>query len=416
MTSYSHSHTNQHSQKSTMKIAIFGDQGLGSNPKKVLRMVQDWGAELILHLGDFDYVDSPIEFIAQLETTFIHDSFNRYAHVPWKICMWHKNQAKLQTGDKNDETGYAVYEACREHGAIVFTAHEHSYERTHLLYSFETQEIVHTSNILDVKPGQSFVAVSGLGGDSIRSWKNNNELNPWWAAKAALDNGVNYGSLLCEFQLKGDPMVSDYGTIWDNFTVNVPENPIEQLRVQRDRMPKKRTGFMEFSIKSPSDIKTHIEGILTSNKTLLVFPTQSDGSVIHELTFKVSLPKGVLIREAYLQMMTVDYLRQGGNVNLIFDSNIKNQFPNNPHQKIVGMGDYSRVTSHFELEHGDVYNSPNLVSLLPDYTNQRHFDVIIQFQGYIDNSHAKETGFLGIHDVLGTCISPTLAFVTENKI
>lgn len=40
---------------------------------------------------------------------FIDSTMERYATVPWKICVWHKNQGKLQTGDKEDETGYAVY-------------------------------------------------------------------------------------------------------------------------------------------------------------------------------------------------------------------------------------------------------------------------------------------------------------------
>lgn len=116
---------------------------------------------------------------------FIHDVFTQHAHVPWKICLWHKNQKKLQTGDKNDETGYKVYETCRKHGAMVLSAHEHSYERTHLLSSFKHQTIVSNSSVLKLQPGHSFTTVCGLGGDSIRPWKDGNELNPWWAVTAS---------------------------------------------------------------------------------------------------------------------------------------------------------------------------------------------------------------------------------------
>lgn len=74
---------------------------------------------------------------------------------------------------------------CRKHGAIVFTGHEHSYERSHLLSSFVTQEVVSNSSTLLVGPGKSFVAVCGLGGESIRPWSENRNLNPWWAATVA---------------------------------------------------------------------------------------------------------------------------------------------------------------------------------------------------------------------------------------
>ena len=48
----------------------------------------------------------------------------------WKICSWHKNQSLMQVGNKTDEVGWAAYEACREEGAIIATAHTHNYSRT----------------------------------------------------------------------------------------------------------------------------------------------------------------------------------------------------------------------------------------------------------------------------------------------
>jgi hypothetical protein len=81
-------------------------------------------------------------------------------------------------------------DTCRKYGAIVATSHEHSYERTHLMASFENKTISSTKNELHIMPGHTFAFVSGLGGDSIRYWKEGNEKNPWWAAKAALDVSV----------------------------------------------------------------------------------------------------------------------------------------------------------------------------------------------------------------------------------
>jgi hypothetical protein len=51
---------------------------------------------------------------------YIDDTF-RGSDATWKICVWHKNQRAYQIGNKVDETGYEVYEACRRHGAMVLS-------------------------------------------------------------------------------------------------------------------------------------------------------------------------------------------------------------------------------------------------------------------------------------------------------
>src|SRR5439155_281170 len=48
----------------------------------------------------------------------------------WRICRWHKDQNAMQVGGKDDEMGWRVYETCKDLGAIIATAHEHSYHRT----------------------------------------------------------------------------------------------------------------------------------------------------------------------------------------------------------------------------------------------------------------------------------------------
>jgi len=47
----------------------------------------------------------------------------------------------MQVGSKPNETGWLAYEECRKGGAIIVTAHEHSYERTKTLISIENQII-----------------------------------------------------------------------------------------------------------------------------------------------------------------------------------------------------------------------------------------------------------------------------------
>lgn len=115
----------------------------------------------------------------------------------WRICSWHKTQKLMQVGDKGDEVGWEAYKACREGGAIVATAHEHSYSRTHLMNNFETQSISSTSNTLVIDKGTSFAFVSGLGGESIRRQRRRND--PWWASIYTYDQQANFGALFCTF-------------------------------------------------------------------------------------------------------------------------------------------------------------------------------------------------------------------------
>lgn len=120
----------------------------------------------------------------------------------WRICSWHKNQHLMQVGRKSDEVGWQPYEACREGGAIVATAHEHSYSRSHLMDNFKTQSIASTSDTLVVEEGKSFVFVSGLGGNSIRRQRRD---DPWWASVYARDQDADAGAFFCDFFVDGEP-------------------------------------------------------------------------------------------------------------------------------------------------------------------------------------------------------------------
>lgn len=101
----------------------------------------------------------------------------------WSICSWHKDMRLMQVGAKPDETGWGVYDEAREGGAIIATAHEHSYSRTHLLSSMENQTVASTSNTLNLTKGNSFAFVSGLGGQNVRT---QSLTGNWWASIYAL--------------------------------------------------------------------------------------------------------------------------------------------------------------------------------------------------------------------------------------
>ncbi|MGI9319015.1 MAG: metallophosphoesterase [bacterium] len=121
----------------------------------------------------------------------------------WRICSWHKSQKRMQVGGKGNEVGWKSFKACRKGGAIVATAHAHSYSRTHLMSSFKKQSIASTANKLVIEEGKSFAFVSGLGGLSIRRQYRRNE--PWWALVYTLDQKANFGALFCTFFVNRKP-------------------------------------------------------------------------------------------------------------------------------------------------------------------------------------------------------------------
>ncbi len=114
----------------------------------------------------------------------------------WRICAWHKNQQNLQTGNKGNSTGWDVYDACLDAGAMVAVAHEHAYSRSYLLSDFENQTVVHRGSDMTLQAGQSFVVVSGLGGKEVRPQVRGGD---WWASVYTSTQGATHGALFCTF-------------------------------------------------------------------------------------------------------------------------------------------------------------------------------------------------------------------------
>ncbi|MFQ6113578.1 MAG: T9SS type A sorting domain-containing protein, partial [bacterium] len=158
----------------------------------------------------------------------------------WSISSWHKNMHLMQVGSKGDETGWGVYEESRKGGAIIATAHEHSYSRTHLLSSCQNQTVASNSGTLFLTKdlvdtgedeGKTFVFVSGLGGTGIRNQDRSGE---WWASIYTSDQGANYGALFGTFNVNGVPNLAKFyfkdidGVIPDSFEVmsTIEDTPV----------------------------------------------------------------------------------------------------------------------------------------------------------------------------------------------
>jgi hypothetical protein len=153
----------------------------------------------------------------------------------WRISSWHKNMRLMQVGGKSDETGWGVYEESRAGGAIIATAHEHSYSRTHLLSSFENQTVASTGDTLVLASddpntlpdeGRSFAFVSGLGGNSIRTQQLSGD---WWASIYTSDQGANYGALFGIFNYQGNPRLAYF--YFKDIDGNVPDGFFVQSSV-----------------------------------------------------------------------------------------------------------------------------------------------------------------------------------------
>lgn len=172
-----------------------------------------------------DSIDDP------RHVAYIKDQLER-TDAAWRICTWHKNQRTMQLGGKSSDVGWQAYEACREGGAIVATAHEHSYSRTHLMDNFKSHSVVSRSNTLVLEKGKSFAFVSGLGGKGIRNQERDGD---WWAARYTEDQGADYGALFCTFNAGGDPDRAHCyfrdisGKVPDRFDIINAVNPPKQL-------------------------------------------------------------------------------------------------------------------------------------------------------------------------------------------
>lgn len=166
------------------------------------------------------FVMSGIGTFGEDHEAFLRDALET-SHAQHSLCLWHKNQHDMQVGGKADEVGWAAYQICAEHGAPIITGHEHSYSRTYALTAVGDRSQGHgavgLADELRLGPGRTFVAVSGLGGQSARRWTSDHSEDTWWASIYAGDrqvmNGkargtdpvIGFGALFVTFGVTGNP-------------------------------------------------------------------------------------------------------------------------------------------------------------------------------------------------------------------
>ncbi len=153
----------------------------------------------------------------------------------WRVSGWHVLMRNMQIGGKDDQSGWPVYENSRLGGAIIATAHEHSYERTKLLSDMSDQIVA--GEELVISEGETFAFVSGIGGESIRNQERcfptvpPYGCNGTWASVYAEEQGATHGALFLEFNSEGDPcrafgyFKDISGNVPDQFIVHSTNGP-----------------------------------------------------------------------------------------------------------------------------------------------------------------------------------------------
>ncbi|KAL6635951.1 hypothetical protein U3516DRAFT_820343 [Neocallimastix sp. 'constans'] len=169
----------------------------------------------------------------------------------WKICSWHFYDKYYHTGkyptDGNVVSGYdsdseSFYDYCKDHGAIIFSAHDHVYARTHVMSKFMTPEIdVFDKNsdgkVAQIRNGATLDILNGTGGWEIYIEQGEHKDYEHWVKKYALgdhkENAKRFGGLFCNFNYGGNNKrahceflrINSSEKVFDSFDIYRNEDP-----------------------------------------------------------------------------------------------------------------------------------------------------------------------------------------------
>jgi hypothetical protein len=155
----------------------------------------------------------------------IHDSLANDNSI-WSVCNWHKLQQQMQVGDKTDEAGWQAYLECMNAGAIIMTAHSHTYSRSYTLTDIANVNVaankgaIGTASVMQVAPGRTFAVVAGIGGRALDARV---RTDAWWASyytsdrwrqsgstgDVALSPAGEQGAVFIKFNVGGDPRLAE---------------------------------------------------------------------------------------------------------------------------------------------------------------------------------------------------------------
>ncbi len=158
---------------------------------------------------------------------FVEGAFTQFG-TRWRFCLFHFNQNDYQLGNKPNDVGFGLFEACRNMGAIIVNGHSHSYSRTYLMSDFENHTIVNTSSNLTINEGEVFLVVSAVAGQSPRVCnpdRGGYQNFPWWGSALCADSDppLKQGALILTFTslTTADAEFREFtNEVRDQFTIN----------------------------------------------------------------------------------------------------------------------------------------------------------------------------------------------------
>lgn len=185
------------------------------------------------------------------QLSFLKEQLSK-ATEDWKICAWHFYDKYYHTGKYPDDgnliskDGESFYDYCRQHGAIIFSAHDHVYARTKLMSKFSSPHVDQydkkesnekRGDVVQIRKGATINILNGAGGYEMYVERGEQKnYNHWQITYARGDHGENadrYGGLFCNFNVGGNNKkayceflrINSSSKIYDSFFIYQNESP-----------------------------------------------------------------------------------------------------------------------------------------------------------------------------------------------
>ena len=206
------------------------------------------------------------------------------AKEDWKICSWHfydkyyhtgkyQEYGNIVSGDGHDDESF--YDFCKDHGAIIFSAHDHVYARTNVMSKFkkpviDEYDLKTGTDIVQIREGATFNILNGVGGWEIYIEQGEQKDYSHWVKKYARgehnENAVRFGGLFCKFNLGGNnrkaycefKRINSSDKVFDKFYIYRNDSPEDILYSEID------DNFLQAKI-SAYEIKNNIKSNLNDN-------------------------------------------------------------------------------------------------------------------------------------------------------
>ncbi|KAG4091703.1 hypothetical protein H8356DRAFT_1407546 [Neocallimastix lanati (nom. inval.)] len=206
------------------------------------------------------------------------------AKEDWKICSWHfydkyyhtgkyQEYGNIVSGDGHDDESF--YDFCKDHGAIIFSAHDHVYARTNVMSKFkkpviDEYDLKTGTDIVQIREGATFNILNGVGGWEIYIEQGEQKDYSHWVKKYARgehnENAIRFGGLFCKFNLGGNnrkaycefKRINSSDKVFDKFYIYRNDSPEDILYSEID------DNFLQAKI-SAYEIKNNIKSNLNDN-------------------------------------------------------------------------------------------------------------------------------------------------------